>query len=59
MCLGKLYTEQGTQPLLENVASFTVDQGKLVFTTLFGEEETFSGELKKIDFSNSRIIISQ
>ena len=57
MCLGKLYIEEGTEPLLDNVTSFLADGERLTFISLFGETQTITGVLKKIDFSNSKIIV--
>lgn len=57
MCLGKLYLEDGAEPLLDNVTSFLANGDKLTFTSLFGESKTIIGEVRKIDFSNSKIIV--
>ena len=61
MCLGKAYIEKGTvlNPVMEDVTSIAMEEGKLVLTSLFGEKETFSGVLKNIDFNNSKIIIEE
>ena len=39
MCLAKVYNEEGAEPLLDSVTSVSVDNDRLIFTTLFGENK--------------------
>lgn len=61
MCLGKAYIEKDTvlNPVMEDVATIAMKEGKLVLTSLFGETQSFNGVLKNIDFNNSKIIIEE
>lgn len=59
MCLGKLFDETQKIPLMENVTSFTKENGQIIFTSIFGEQQSIVGEIKQVDFSNSKIIIKQ
>ncbi|MFZ7133410.1 MAG: CooT family nickel-binding protein [Eubacteriales bacterium] len=59
MCLGKLFIEKEAEPLMENISNLAIENGRLVFTSLFGEKQSFVGEVKEIDFNNSKIIMKQ
>ncbi|MFZ7120773.1 MAG: CooT family nickel-binding protein [Eubacteriaceae bacterium] len=59
MCLGKLFDETEKILLMENVTSFTKENGRIIFTSIFGEQQYIVGEIKQVDFSNSKIIIKQ
>ncbi|HAA37754.1 MAG TPA: hypothetical protein DCE00_02650 [Firmicutes bacterium] len=59
MCLAKVYNEEGAEPLLDSVTSVSVDNDRLIFTTLFGEEQIFTGTIKRIDFSDAQIHITK
>jgi len=59
MCLAKAYIGgKGTSELLmEEIASIKVVDGKLLITTLFGEEKEIAGLIKEIDFKSSNILL--
>ncbi|NLP37769.1 MAG: CooT family nickel-binding protein [Firmicutes bacterium] len=59
MCLGKLYVDNDTAPLLENVTGLVTDGNRVKCTTLFGEEEVYTGKIAKIDFNKSEIFITK
>ncbi|NLM52199.1 MAG: CooT family nickel-binding protein [Firmicutes bacterium] len=59
MCLGKLYVDNHSNPVLENVTALVADGNQLKCTTLFGEEEIYTGKITKIDFNKSEIFISK
>jgi predicted RNA-binding protein len=59
MCLAKAYVgSHGEKELLmEEVASLKVKGGKLLVTTLFGEEKEIEAGIKEIDFMSSSVIL--
>ena len=59
MCLAKVYigSTGENQPLMQEVTSVKVDDGKLVLTSLFGEQKEISASIKEIDFKGSNIIL--
>jgi predicted RNA-binding protein len=59
MCLAKAYIGgSGERELLmEEVASLKAKDGKLLVTTLFGEEREVEASIREIDFMASRIIL--
>ncbi|RBP68249.1 putative RNA-binding protein [Alkalibaculum bacchi] len=62
MCLGKAFVENNNNelnPIMENVSQIAMENGLLVLTSLFGEQCSVSGEVKHIDFGNSKIIIKE
>ena len=59
MCLGKVYDNEQGKPLMEDVTSFARQDGKLVFTSIFGDQITVDGEVENIDFGDSKIIIKK
>ena len=59
MCLAKVYNEEGAEPLLDSVTSVSVDNDRLIFTTLFGEEQILTGTIKRIDLSDAQIHITK
>ena len=62
MCLGKVFVENSNNelnPIMENVSQIALENGMLVLTSLFGEKQTVSGEVKQVDFGNSQIIIKE
>ena len=62
MCLGKAFVENNNNelnPIMENVSQIAMENGLLVLTSLFGEQYSVSGEVKHIDFGNSKIIIKE
>lgn len=62
MCLGKAFMENSNNelnPIMENVSQIALENGMLVLTSLFGEKQSISGQVKQVDFGNSQIIIKE
>lgn len=62
MCLAKVYMgKNGEKELLvEEIASVrVVEGGKLLVTTLFGEQQEFQAEIREIDFRASSILLEK
>ena len=59
MCLAKAYLgSNGERELLvEEIASLKVENGRLLITTLFGEQRELEARIKEIDFKASSIIL--
>jgi predicted RNA-binding protein len=57
MCLAKAYMGGKQELLMEEIASLQVKDGKLLVTTLFGEEREIEASIKEIDFMTSSIIL--
>ena len=55
MCLAKLYPPGAQQPVMENVAQITIENGKIIAETLFGEKRIFEEGIQMIDFAGSRV----
>jgi predicted RNA-binding protein len=55
MCLAKLYTPGAQAPVMENIAQITIENGKLVVESLFGEKQVFEEGIHRISFTESRI----
>ncbi|MBF7096480.1 CooT family nickel-binding protein [Alkalibacter mobilis] len=57
MCLGKVFDEKDPKPLMEDVKSLSQENGKLIFTSIFGDTLEIDGELGQVDFGDSKITI--
>jgi len=59
MCLAKVYSGSNNEKklLLEEVASLKVEDGKLLLTTLFGEQREIEAGISEIDFMSSSIVL--
>ncbi len=57
MCLAKAY--RGQELLAEEIASVKVSDGKLLLTTIFGEQQEVTATIREIDFRDSRIILDK
>jgi len=59
MCLAKAYIgAKGERELLmEEIASLKAADGKLLVTTLFGEQREIEADISEIDFMASSIIL--
>jgi predicted RNA-binding protein len=59
MCLAKAYVGSNGEKelLMEEVASLKTKNGKLLVTTLFGEQREIEASIKEIDFMASSIIL--
>ena len=55
MCLAKLYPPGAQQPVMENIAQITIENGKIIVETLFGEKQTFEDKIQMISFTESRV----
>ena len=57
MCLAKVYQDEDSdEPVLEDIAHLTLQDGQVEVETLFGETRVFTGRLREIDFVRSRIV---
>jgi predicted RNA-binding protein len=61
MCLAKAYMgdKQDGELLMEEIASLKVSDGKLLLTTLFGEQREVAAAISEIDFMSSRLTLKK
>jgi predicted RNA-binding protein len=61
MCLAKAYIGRNSEKelLLEEIASLKVRDGRLLVTTLFGEQREIAASIKEIDFMASNIMLEE
>jgi len=55
MCLAKLYPPGAQQPVMENVTKITLENGKIIVESLFGEKQVFKDKIQTISFTESRV----
>ena len=55
MCLAKLYAPGAQQPVMENITQITIENGKVIVNTLFGEQRVFEQKIQTINFTDSRV----
>jgi predicted RNA-binding protein len=55
MCLAKLYPPGAHQPVMDNVTQITIENGKVIVETLFGEKQVFEDRIQTINFAESRV----
>lgn len=55
MCLAKLYTPGAQKPVMENVTQITLENGKMIVESLFGEKQVFEDKIQMISFTDSRV----
>jgi predicted RNA-binding protein len=55
MCLAKLYPPGAEQPVMENITQITIENGKIIVNTLFGEQRIFEDKIQTINFTDSRV----
>ncbi len=55
MCLAKLYPPGAQQPVMENITQITIENGKIIVNTLFGEQRIFEEKIQTINFTDSRV----
>jgi predicted RNA-binding protein len=55
MCLAKLYPPGAQQPVMENVTQITIENGKIIVETLFGEQQVFEDRVHVINFAEARV----
>jgi predicted RNA-binding protein len=60
MCLAKAYLNKSDDnPILQDVARMRLHDDQVELETLFGEERVISGRVVEIDFSTSKIVLSE
>jgi len=59
MCLSKAYVERNgnRELLLEEIASVKIENNKLLFKTLFGEQKEVKASIRQIDFMTHSIFL--
>ena len=55
MCLAKLYAPGAEAPVMENIARITLENGKVVVESLFGETKVLENKIHTISFTDSRV----
>ena len=55
MCLARLYPPGAQQPVMENITQITIENGKIIVNTLFGEQRIFEDKIQTISFTDSRV----
>ena len=55
MCLAKLFAPGAEAPVMENIAQITIENGKLVVESLFGEKQVFEDRIHTISFTESKV----
>jgi predicted RNA-binding protein len=55
MCLAKLYAPGLEAPVMENVTQITLENGKIIVDTLFGEKQVFEDTIQMISFTESKV----
>ena len=61
MCLAKAYfgNNNESEPVMEEITSIKSEGGKLLVTTLFGEQREIEANIKEIDFRGSNVILEK
>jgi predicted RNA-binding protein len=60
MCLAKAYLNKSVDnPILQDIARMRLYDDQVELETLFGEEKIISGRVVEIDFSTSKILLSE
>ena len=61
MCLAKAYIgkKEENALVMEEIASIKVEDGKLLVTSLFGEQKEVAASIREIDFKSSDIILEK
>ncbi len=59
MCMVSVWIKKDGEEknLLEEVAFIRSKGGKLILSTLFGEEKSVKAKIEEIDFVNSRVLL--
>lgn len=60
MCLSKAFLEENgkSKLVMEDIASVSVVDGKLILRTLFGEKREVNATIREINFTNSRLTLT-
>lgn len=59
MCLAKAFLGNENEPLAEDITALKPEDGKLLITTLFGEQKEIEASITEIDFKASRILLEK
>jgi len=60
MCLAKAYLNKSVdKPILQDIARMRLHDDRVELETLFGEERVIPGRVIEIDFSTSKIMLSE
>lgn len=60
MCLAKAYLNKSADdPILQDIARMRLYDDRVELETLFGEEKVIPGRVVEIDFSTSKIVLSE
>jgi predicted RNA-binding protein len=60
MCLAKAYLNKSADnPILQDIALMRLHDDQVELETLFGEERVIPGRVVEIDFSTSKIVLSE
>lgn len=61
MCLSEAYmrSEKGEELLFDEISSVENKNGKLLLTSILGEEQEIEGTIKSIDFMENKIVLEQ
>jgi predicted RNA-binding protein len=60
MCLAKAYlSKSADNPILQDIARIRLYDDQVELETLFGEERFIPGRVVEIDFSTSKIVLSE
>ena len=60
MCLAKAYLNKSVDnPILQDIARMRLHDDRVELETLFGVERVISGRVVEIDFSTSKILLSE
>ncbi len=59
MCLAKLYAPGAQAPVMENIAQITIENGKVIVESLFGEKQVFEDTIQMISFTESRVQLTK
>ena len=59
MCMVSVWIKKdtGEKSLLEEVAFIRFKEGKLILSTLLGEEKSVEAKIEEIDFMNSKVLL--
>jgi len=61
MCLAKAYLggKSDNEFLMEEIATIKAEDGKLLVTSLFGEQKEIAASIREIDFKSSRVFLEK
>jgi predicted RNA-binding protein len=60
MCLSKAFLEENgkSRLVMSDIASVSVNDGKIILMTLFGEKREVNAAIHEINFTNSRLTLT-